>query len=236
MTSLSGGDGAACGAAAGTQIGRRMTSDDLPTRRMVVAAGTAAATAPAAVLAAPEPRVALLGDSITAGYGLPARDALPARLQAELERRGVRARIVAAGVSGDTTAGGLARIDRAVPAGTALCVVALGGNDLLRGASPAAVRQNLERIVGRLKSRGVAVVLAGLQVPPLLAPDYARQFNQAFAAVGRQPGVLFLPDLLGGVLLNPDLNQPDGIHPNARGVQVIAGRLAPLVARGLKAG
>lgn len=181
------------------------------------------------------PRVALLGDSITAGYGLPARDALPAKLQAELRRMGIQAQILPAGVSGDTTGGGLARLDRAVPAGTDACVVALGANDLLRGFPPATVRANLERIVQRLQARGVRVVLAGLELPPILAPAYARQFTQAFAAVGAEPGVIFLPNLLGGVLLNPDLNQDDGIHPNARGVELIARRLAPFVVRSLQA-
>lgn len=181
------------------------------------------------------PRVALLGDSITAGYGLPARDALPAKLQAELRRKGVQAQILPAGVSGDTTGGGLARLDRAVPVGTDACVVALGANDLLRGFPPATVRANLERIVQRLQARGVRVVLAGLELPPILAPAYARQFTQAFAAVGAKPGVIFLPNLLGGVLLNPDLNQDDGIHPNARGVELIARRLAPFVVRSLQA-
>lgn len=211
-----------------------MSSTPEPDRRTALAGALALAASPA--LAAERARIALLGDSITAGYGLPARDALPARLEAELKRQGVSARILAAGVSGDTTAGGLARLDRAVPPGTDVCVVALGGNDLLRGFSAATVRTNLERIVERLQSRGVKVVLAGIEVPPILAPAYTRQFTQAFAAVGSRPGVIFLPNLLGGVILNPDLNQSDGIHPNARGVEVIARRLAPFVVRGIRAG
>lgn len=210
-----------------------------PTRRRLLAAGGLLALAPAlasTAFAAPARRVALLGDSITAGYGLPASQALPARLQAELARMGQPVRIIPAGVTGDTTGGGEARVDRAVPRDVDLCVVALGGNDLLLGAEPKAVRANLDRIVGRLKGRGVTVVLAGVRVPTLLGGSYARDFNGAFASVARTHGVLFLPDLLEGVALNPDLNQRDGIHPNAAGVTRIARRLAPLVARGLRAG
>jgi acyl-CoA thioesterase-1 len=205
------------------------------TRRGVLAAALALAAA-VPVRAAPAPRVAVLGDSITAGYGLPASQALPSRLQAELARLGAPARVLAAGVNGDTTAGGAARLDRAVPAGVDLCVVALGGNDLLLGADPKAVQANLDRIVRRLKARRVKVVLAGVRAPDLIGGIYAREFNQAFASVARTHGVLFLPDLLAGVALNPGLNQRDGIHPNAAGVNVIARRLAPLVARGLQAG
>ncbi len=211
----------------------------LPTRRGLLAAGAALALAPALgsrAGAAPARRVAVLGDSITSGYGLPASQALPARLQAELARIGQPARVVPAGVTGDTTAGGAARVDRAVPRDVDLCVVALGGNDLLLGAEPKAVRANLDRIVRRLKGRGVTVVLAGVRVPTLLGGAYAREFNGAFASVARTHSVLFLPDLLEGVALNPDLNQRDGIHPNAAGVTLIARRLAPLVAQGLRAG
>jgi acyl-CoA thioesterase-1 len=178
--------------------------------------------------------VALLGDSITTGYGLPARDSLPVKLQAELTRLGAQAKVRAAGVVGDTTAGGVVRVDRAAE-GAELCVVALGGNDLLQGVEPARLQANLERIVRRLKARGVKVVLAGVKVPPVLQGGYAASFNAAFAQVARREGVLFVPDMLAGVTLNPDLNQRDGIHPNAAGVQLIARRLAPVVASGLVA-
>lgn len=210
-----------------------MTSKSL-TRRNVVAAGAALAAAPAAAKAAPQ--VAILGDSITAGYGLPAAQALPARLRDELARMGRPVRILAAGVNGETVSGGARRVDRAVPAGVDVCVVALGGNDLLLGADPKRVRADLDAIIRRLKARGVNVVLAGVRVPALLGGTYARQFNAAFAETARTHGVIFLPDLLEGVALNPRLNQPDGIHPNAAGVGVIARRLAPLVARALPAG
>jgi acyl-CoA thioesterase-1 len=214
-------------------MGPTMTRSDF-SRRAVVAAAASLAAAPVldgAAHAVPTPRVTILGDSITAGYGLPASQALPTRLQGELMRLGATVRVIPAGVVGDTTGGGLARVDRAA-AGADVCVVALGGNDLLNGAHPDEVRQNLDAIVRRLKARGVTVVLAGLRIPALLGP-YALEFNDAFASVARAHRVLFLPDMLQGVVLNPDLNQPDGVHPNAAGVQVIARRLAPVVARAL---
>jgi acyl-CoA thioesterase-1 len=211
-----------------------MSSD--VSRRAGLAAAALISIAPgfAAEAAPPQPRVAILGDSITAGYGLPPRQALPAKLSSELARLGDPVRIVPAGVSGDTTAGGLRRLDRAVPPGVKVCVVALGGNDLLNGEDPARMRGNLEKIVDHLKARGVTVVLAGLKVPPLLGGAYARAFDAAFQTVAKEKGVIFMPDLLDGVVLNPDLNQHDGIHPNARGVDVIARRLAPFVAQALK--
>lgn len=194
---------------------------------VLAAAGALAATRPA-------PVVTLLGDSITAGYGLRAAAALPARLQAELTRLGVAARVRGAGVSGDTTADGLARVDFSVQGDTAVCVVALGGNDLLQGLDPRVTRANLERIVRRLKARRIAVVLAGLAAPRAIGAGYARDFGAVYPAVARDTGAALYPDLLAGVARNPGLNQADGIHPNAAGVGVIAARLAPVVARSLR--
>jgi acyl-CoA thioesterase-1 len=211
-----------------------MTSS-LVSRRAVVAAAAGLAFG-SGEAEADVRSVAILGDSITSGYGLPAHDALPARLQAELARIGAPARVIGAGVLGDTTAGGAARVDHAVPAGVDLCVVELGGNDFLHAAEPADIKANLQRIVRRLKARGVAVVLAGLKVPAMLNGPYAEGFNDAFTSVAVAERVTFLPDLLEGVVLNPELNQQDGVHPNAAGVARIAQRLAPLVARGLQAG
>ena len=186
--------------------------------------------------AAPSERiVTLLGDSITAGYGLAYRDSLPAQLQAELKRLGVAARVRGAGVSGDTTAGGLARLDYSVRADTHLCVVALGGNDLLRGLPPAKMQANLTAIVRKLKRRRIPVVLAGIQAPSVVNRAYAAQYNAAFRNVAKAEGVALYPDLVAGVAGVAALNQPDRIHPNPRGVKVIAARLAPFVARALKA-
>jgi acyl-CoA thioesterase I len=188
--------------------------------------------------AAPAPRrkvVTLLGDSITAGYGLPAAQALPAQLQAALARLGVATAVRGAGVSGDTTAGGLARVDFSVQPDTDLCVVALGGNDLLQGLDPARTQSNLDRLVARLQARRIAVVLAGVSAPTVLGRSYARDFDAVFPAVARRRKAVLYPDLLAGVARVPRLNQRDGIHPNAQGVRIIAERLAPVVAKTLSA-
>ena len=184
--------------------------------------------------AAKAPVITILGDSITAGYGLRAQDALPAQLQLALARLGVHAVVRGAGVSGDTTAGGLGRVDFSVQSDTTLCIVALGGNDLLQGLDPGGARANLEAIVRRLKARRIAVVLCGLQAPRRLNAGYARGFNAVFPAVARAQGVSLYPNLLAGVELTPGLNQGDGIHPNPQGVKVIAARLAPVIARALR--
>ncbi len=186
-------------------------------------------------LAARPAVVTILGDSITAGYGLPAAAALPAQLQLALARLGVSAAVRGAGVSGDTTAGGLARLDFSVQPDTSLCVVALGGNDLLQGLDPRATRTNLDAIVRRLKVRGVSVLLAGIAAPPAIGAAYAAEFNAAFAAVARGEHVAFYPDLLAGVGGDKRLEQRDGLHPNAAGAALIARRLAPLVGKALKA-
>jgi acyl-CoA thioesterase-1 len=198
----------------------------------LVGAATEAAGAPAAKT----PTVTILGDSITAGYGLPAAAALPAQLQAALARDGVKAVVVGAGVSGDTMADGLARVDFSVQAGTRLCVVALGGNDLLQGVDPAVTRGALTRIVERLKARRIAILIAGLAAPPVIGPAYAHEFDAVFAGVAKAQAVALYPNLLDGVSGRPGLIQGDGIHPNAAGAAVIAERLAPAVARALRSG
>ena len=178
--------------------------------------------------------VTILGDSITAGNGLPAAQALPAQLQSSLRRLGVDADVRGAGVSGDTTAGGLARVDFSVRPDTSLCIVELGGNDLLQGLEPGAARANLEGIVRRLKARRIRVVLCGLRAPARLNARYAREFDAVFPAVARDTRVPLYPDLLAGVEQNAVLNQRDGIHPNPQGVRIIAARLAPVVAGAIR--
>jgi acyl-CoA thioesterase-1 len=175
----------------------------------------------------------VLGDSITAGYGLARAAAFPAQLQAQLARLGAPAQVRAAGVSGDTTAGGLARVDFSVQKDTDLAVVALGANDLLNGLDPKKTRANLDAIVSRLQKRGIRVVLTGIVAPVEVGGGYARDFNAVFPAVARAHRVPLYPNLLEGVARRPALNQRDGIHPNARGAQLIAGKLAPLVAKAL---
>jgi len=191
------------------------------------------ALAPPPAIAARGKVVTILGDSITAGLGLSAQDALPAQLHLALNRLGVANVVRGAGVSGDTTAGGAARADFSIRPDTAVAVVALGGNDLLQGLEPKTVRANLERIVSRLKARHMGVVLAGLKAPPEIGRGYALDFNAAFAAVARGQKVAFLPNLLEGVDRDPRLKQADGLHPNAAGVRLIASRLAPVVAQEL---
>jgi len=201
-------------------------------RRALLAGLAAAAAAPALAAAPRRPVVTLLGDSITAGLGLPAAAALPAQLQAALARQGVTATVRGAGVSGDTSADGLARLDFSVQPDTAVCVVALGGNDLLQGLDPKVTRANLTAIVRRLKARRIGVVLAGLTAPRAVGAGYARDFGAVFPAIARAEHAPRYPDLMVGV--GPALRQGDGIHPNAAGVRVIAAHLAPLVASALK--
>lgn len=202
-------------------------------RRAVLAAPLLAL--PARALAARGKVVTILGDSITAGLGLPAQQALPAQLHQALERMGVANIVRGAGVSGDTSAGGAARVDFSVQPDTRVVVVALGGNDLLRGLDPRSTRVNLEKILRRLKQRRMGVVLAGIEAPAEIGRGYAREFNAVFPTLARQYGAALYPNLLAGVARNRGLNQPDGIHPNARGVQVIVRGLAPIVARALAA-
>lgn len=197
---------------------------------MVLAGLAASAATPA--FAAPKV-VTILGDSITAGYGLPARYALPVQLEAALRKAGADVRVRGAGVSGDTTAGGLARVNFSVKNDTAVCVVALGANDLLQGVEPRRTKANLDAIIRKLKGRGVTVVLAGMYAPVAIGGDFARQYNAAFTELARTHKVAFYPSLLDGVMGVRALNQKDGIHPNAAGVRVIASKLAPVVKRAL---
>ena len=201
-------------------------------RRTLIAAGLTAL--PIRALAARGQVVTILGDSITAGYGLPQAASLPIQLHAALEKLGVPNLVRGAGVSGDTTQDGAARVDFSVRPDTAVVVVALGGNDLLQGIDPKTTRANLDRILARLKQRHMGIVLTGLHAPPELGRGYARDFDAVFMGLAKAHGVVLYPDLLAGVGRNPALNQGDAIHPNAKGVQIIAGKLAPVVARELK--
>ena len=202
------------------------------TRRAALAGLALLPAAPA--LAQAKPRiVTVLGDSITAGLGLPRNLALPAMLEAELRRLGKNVRVRGAGVSGDTSAAGLARVDFSVQSDTSLCVVAFGGNDLLQGLDPKRTSVNLDRIISRLQARRIKVVLAGMAPPPALGRSYARDFAAIFPALARKHGAPLYPNLLAGVGGVPRLNQRDGIHPNAEGVRIIVRGLAPVVARAL---
>jgi acyl-CoA thioesterase-1 len=175
--------------------------------------------------------VTILGDSITAGLGLAAADALPAQLHLALNRLGAPNVVRGAGVSGDTTADGAARADFSVRPDTAVVVVALGANDLLQGLDPQVTRANLDKILNRLAQRRMGVVLAGIKAPPEIGRGYARDFDAVFSSAARAHHVAFYPDLLAGVARDPRLKQADGLHPNAAGARLIAAHLAPLVAK-----
>ena len=171
--------------------------------------------------------VVALGDSLTAGLGVGADEAYPALLQARIRREGFAYRVVNAGVSGDTSAGGLRRIDWALRLSPAVVIVALGANDGLRGQPPEALRDNLTRIIERARAAGARVLLAGMRVPPNYGADYARAFAAVYPAVAKATGVPLAPFLLDGVAGNPRLNQADGIHPTAEGQRRIADLLWP---------
>ena len=203
-------------------------------RALLTGIAASAAAAPFAVSAAARKRVVtILGDSITAGLGLAAAAALPAQLALALARLRTPVVVRGAGVSGDTTEDGLGRLDFSVQADTDVCLVALGGNDLLQGLDPKTTRANLEAIVGRLKARRIGVVLAGMTAPRAVGAGYAKDFGAVFPAVAGAARIPLYPDLLAGV--GPALRQADGIHPNASGVKIIATGLAPVVSKALKA-
>lgn len=204
--------------------------------RRAFLAGSLAFCAMGAQAAAPngDKVITMLGDSLTAGYGLPAADAIPARLQAQLRALGVKVQVRAAGVSGDTSADGLARVDFSVKPDTDLCLVVLGGNDLLQGVDPKATRANLAAILARLKARHIRAMLVGVKAPPAMGAGYAQEFDAVVPAVAKAAGAAAYPDLLGAVALDRTLNQGDGLHPNPQGVKQVVARLAPAVAAALK--
>lgn len=204
-------------------------------RRLACNAVALASLAAAAAADSPA-RIAILGDSLAAGYGLRAAEAFPARLEAELRGLGAAAEVANAGVSGDTSAGGLARLDWVLADAPDALVVALGGNDALRGLDPAAMEANLSAIVERAQAAGVRVMVAGMRAPPNMGRDYEAAFNAVFARVAARSGAALYPFLLDGVAADPALNQPDGIHPSAEGAEVIARRLAPAIAEWLTGG
>lgn len=185
----------------------------------------------AAVAQAPRPlRLLMLGDSITAAYGLSRPEGLPARLEATLRARGHAVTVIDAGVSGDTTAGGRSRLEWSLAEKPDAVIVALGGNDGLRGIEPRTSQANLRAILEMLKNRGIPAMLAGMLAPPNLGADYGREFAGMFQTLAREnPEVVSYPFLLEGVAGDPALNQPDGIHPNPRGVDEMVRRMVPAV-------
>jgi acyl-CoA thioesterase-1 len=182
-----------------------------------------AAEAPQDPTAPPaRPRIVVLGDSLTAGYGLLESQAYPTLLQQRIDTDGYEYEVVNAGVSGDTTAGGLRRLDWALEGNVRVLVVALGGNDGLRGLAVPEMKRNLTTIVQRAKEKGIAVILAGMEAPPNFGQEYATAFRQAFREVALEQRVTFIPFLLQNVAGRSELNQGDGIHPNVEGAAIVA--------------
>jgi acyl-CoA thioesterase-1 len=169
------------------------------------------------------------GDSLTAGYGLPANEAFPAQLQRALDAKGLAANVVNAGVSGDTAAGGLSRLDWSVPDGTDAVILELGANDALRGFDPGVTRKALDTMLRRLQERKISVLLCGMVAPPNLGAEYGRAFNSIYPDLAAQSGAILYPFFLTGVAADPKLNQRDGLHPTAAGVAVIVDRILPQV-------
>ena len=177
------------------------------------------------------PKILAFGDSLTAGFGLAAQQAFPVRLEARLREQGIAARIVNAGVSGDTTAGGLARLDWALADKPDLVILALGANDALRAIDPATVRRNLDQMIAKVQASGAKLLLLGMLAPPNWGKEYQQDFDRIYPDLAQAHGVPLYPFFLEGVAMNPELNQPDGLHPNERGVAVMVDHIAPLVAK-----
>jgi len=174
-------------------------------------------------------RLAALGDSLTAGYGLVAPDSFPAQLQKLLKNKGYNVIVQNAGVSGDTAAGGLARLDWSLGEDVDGVIIELGANDALRGISPGSTRTSLENIIIRLKQRKIDVLLTGMLAPPNLGPDYGNSYNAIFPDLAKKYNLVFYPFFLKDVAAIPSLNQSDGIHPTAAGVKIIVRNILPEV-------
>jgi acyl-CoA thioesterase-1 len=190
----------------------------------LMTAGTAPAQTPAKPI-----KMVVLGDSLSAGLGLSASAAFPARLQKALDSNGIAVVMINAGVSGDTSSGGRDRLDWSVPEGTEAVILELGANDALRGTNPSVTRGALTDILTRLKARGVAVLLCGMVAPPNYGSDYSARFNAIYPELAKSFGVPLYPFFLEGVATDARLNQADGLHPTAEGVDVIVKNILPTV-------
>ncbi len=187
------------------------------------------AAMPSVAKAKPPLKIVALGDSLTAGFGLPEKDGFVARLQAALLAKGIAADVVNAGVSGDTASDGLARVDWSVPLGTDAVILELGANDMLRGIKPEITRTALDAILRRLAERRIPVLLCGMRAAPNLGDQYDQKFESIYPDLAAKYGALFYPFFLDGAAADPALTQADGMHPNAVGVGVIVGRILPMV-------
>ncbi len=174
-------------------------------------------------------KILAFGTSLTQGYGLPPGTEYPAVLEDKLKAANIEAKIINAGVSGDTSAGGVARIDWSLADHPDAAIVELGSNDALRGLSPAQTEKNLSTVLAKLKAAHIPVLLLGMRAPRNLGPEYGAQFDPIYPKLARKYDIALYPFVLDGVALNPKLNQPDGMHPNPAGVKIIVGRLLPYV-------
>jgi acyl-CoA thioesterase I len=184
---------------------------------------------PSASAAARTLQIVALGDSLTAGLGLPPGQSFPDVLQRSLKAKGYDVEIANAGVSGDTVADGLARLDWATPEGVDAAIVELGANDMLRGLDPAATKKSLSEILSRLQARHIPVLIAGMRAAPNLGPDYQKRFDAIYPDLAQQYGAALYPFFLDGVAADPKLNQKDGMHPTKEGVEVIVAGIMPAV-------
>ena len=174
-------------------------------------------------------KILALGDSLTAGYGLGPGDGFVDILQAHLDEKGFDVELINAGVSGDTTKGGLARLDWALFDQPQRAIVALGGNDMLRGLSPEQSYDNLQAILQKLETENIPVLLAGMLAPANMGADYQTEFDSIYPKLADEFDVIFYPFFLDGVALEPTLNQPDGLHPNKEGVKIMADKITPYI-------
>ena len=174
-------------------------------------------------------KIVAFGDSLLAGFGLRANESFPAQLENVLKKRGHEVDVTNAGVSGDTTAGGLSRLDWSIPDGTNAVILVLGANDMLRGMEPELARKNLSEMIKRLKDRKIEVLIGGMRAAPNLGADYARKFDSIYAELAKEYDVLIYPFFLDGVAGQRDLNMNDGIHPTPKGVSLIVERIMPVV-------
>jgi acyl-CoA thioesterase I len=182
-----------------------------------------------------KPRIVFLGDSLTAGLGLAAERSFPSLIDKKLKEKGLDYEVINAGVSGDTSAGGVRRLDWSMEGDVRVLIVALGGNDGLRGLPVTDMKKNLAAVLDRARERKVAVILAGMEAPPNYGPEYTRAFRNVYAELAAEYKVRFIPFLLQGVAGDASLNQADGIHPNVRGAEIVAelvwAELAPALRR-----
>ena len=190
--------------------------------RTALPAPATATAVPATTPTAARPRIAVLGDSLTAGLGIAKAASYPSLLQEKLDAAGLDFEVVNAGVSGDTSAGGLARLDWALEGDVRVLIVALGGNDALRGLPPSQLQSNLAQVIERAQAKDITVILAGMEAPPNYGRDYIVAFHKVYPALAKQYHVALVPFLLQGVAGSEGLNQRDGIHPTAAGARIVA--------------